>query len=96
MREKLPVIGETEMAINSTQAREEQEAPSGRLSSVTSALHLLKALSEGEDELGISNLAKRMGLAKSTVHRLATTLVEYDILEQNRDVLKQRPALALF
>jgi len=67
-----------------------------RLSSVANAIRLTKAFSEHEYEMGISALAGRLGLAKSTVHRLATTLVEYDILEQNRESGKYRLGLALF
>src|SRR5258706_130835 len=67
-----------------------------RLSSVANAIRLTKAFSEQEYEMGISALAARLGLAKSTVHRLATTLVEYDILEQNRETGKYRLGLALF
>ncbi len=67
-----------------------------RLSSVANAILLTKAFSEDEFELGISALALRLGLAKSTVHRLAATLVQYDILEQNRDSGRYRPGLALF
>jgi DNA-binding IclR family transcriptional regulator len=67
-----------------------------RLSSVANAIRLTKAFSEAEYEMGISALAARLGLAKSTVHRLATTLVEYDILEQNRETGKYRLGLALF
>ncbi len=67
-----------------------------RLSSVANAIRLTKAFSEHEHEMGISSLAARLGLAKSTVHRLATTLVEYDILEQNRETGKYRLGLALF
>ena len=67
-----------------------------RLSSVANAIRLTKVFSEQEYELGISALALRLGLAKSTVHRLATTLVEYDFLEQNRETGKYRPGLALF
>src|SRR5579859_8112112 len=67
-----------------------------RLSSVANAIRLTKVFSENEYEMGISALAQRLGLAKSTVHRLATTLVEYDFLEQNRDTGKYRPGLALF
>jgi IclR family KDG regulon transcriptional repressor len=67
-----------------------------RLSSVANAIRLTKAFSEGEYEMGISALATRLGLAKSTVHRLATTLVEYDMLEQNRETGKYRLGLALF
>jgi DNA-binding IclR family transcriptional regulator len=67
-----------------------------RLSSVANAIRLTKAFSEQEYEMGISALAVRLGLAKSTVHRLATTLVEYDMLEQNRDTGKYRLGLAFF
>jgi IclR family KDG regulon transcriptional repressor len=67
-----------------------------RLSSVANAIRLTKAFSEQDSEMGISLLANRLGLAKSTVHRLATTLVEYDILEQNRESGKYRLGLALF
>ncbi len=42
-----------------------------RLSSVANAILLMKAFSDDESELGISALADRLGLAKSTVHRLA-------------------------
>src|SRR3979409_114302 len=67
-----------------------------RLSSVANAILLTKAFSEDEFELGISALAARLGLAKSTVHRLASTLVQSDIREQNRDSGRYRPGLALF
>lgn len=67
-----------------------------RLSSVANSIRLTKAFTESEYEMGISALAQRLGLAKSTVHRLATTLVEYDILEQNRETGKYRLGLALF
>jgi DNA-binding IclR family transcriptional regulator len=67
-----------------------------RLSSVANAIRLTKAFSEQEYEMGISALAARLGLAKSTVHRLATTLVEYDMLEQNKETGKYRLGLAFF
>jgi IclR family transcriptional regulator, KDG regulon repressor len=67
-----------------------------RLSSVANSIRLTKAFSEHQNEMGISALAVRLGLAKSTVHRLASTLVEYDILEQNRETGKYRLGLALF
>jgi DNA-binding IclR family transcriptional regulator len=68
----------------------------GRLSSVSTALRLLKAFSEEEVEIGISDLAKRLGVAKSTVHRLAVTLVAEGTLEQNPDSGKYRLGIALF
>jgi DNA-binding IclR family transcriptional regulator len=56
----------------------------------------LKAFSEEQVEIGISDLAKRLGVAKSTVHRLAVTLVAQGMLEQNPDTGKYRLGIALF
>lgn len=56
---------------------------SSRLSSVTTAIHLLKTFTEDDQELGISELAKRLGVAKSTVHRLASALLDEGLLQQN-------------
>jgi IclR family KDG regulon transcriptional repressor len=66
-----------------------------RLSSVATAIALLKAFSEDEVEIGVSSLAKRLGVAKSTVHRLAVTLVSEGMLEQNPDNEKYRLGIAL-
>jgi IclR family KDG regulon transcriptional repressor len=70
--------------------------PKTRLSSVANAIRLVRAFSEQENEIGISNLARRLGLGKSTVHRLATTLVREDFLEKNPDTGAYRLGLALF
>ena len=59
-------------------------------------MRLLKAFSEQQVEIGISDLAKRLGVAKSTVHRLAVTLVAEGMLEQNPDTGKYRLGIALF
>jgi DNA-binding IclR family transcriptional regulator len=67
-----------------------------RLSSVATAVRLLKSFSEGEAEIGVTSLARRLGVAKSTVYRLATTLVAEGMLEQNRDNGKYRLGIALF
>jgi len=67
-----------------------------RLSSVANSLRLIKAFSEDHYEIGISDLAKRLGLAKSTVHRLASTLLDQGMLEQNAGDGKYRLGLALF
>ncbi|MDQ6680929.1 MAG: IclR family transcriptional regulator [Pseudomonadota bacterium] len=77
-------------------AASKKETPSGRLSSVTSALLVLKVFSEAESELGISSIAKRLGLAKSTVHRLAVTLTAEGFVEQNPENGRYRLGLALF
>jgi len=67
-----------------------------RLSSVASALQLLKEFSAQEPELGITTLSKRMGLAKSTIHRLASTLASQGFLEQNPADGRYRLGLTLF
>lgn len=67
-----------------------------RLSSVAMAMRLLKTFSEGEAEIGVTSLAKKLGAAKSTVYRLATTLVAEGMLEQNRENEKYRLGIALF
>jgi DNA-binding IclR family transcriptional regulator len=79
-----------------TEVRLARKLPSARLSSVASALLVLKVFSEAEAELGISSISKRLGLAKSTVHRLITTLVSEGFIEQNPDNGRYRLGLSLF
>jgi DNA-binding IclR family transcriptional regulator len=67
-----------------------------RLSSVATAMRLLQVFSEDTVDIGISALAKRLGIAKSTAHRLAVTLVGEGMLEQDRDSGKYRLGIALF
>ena len=67
-----------------------------RLSSVANSIRLLTSFSGAEDELGITTLATRLRLAKSTVHRLAATLTGSGFLEQNGDTGKYRLGMALF
>jgi DNA-binding IclR family transcriptional regulator len=67
-----------------------------RLSSVATAISLLKCFSETEVEIGVSGLARKLGVAKSTVHRLAVTLVSEGMLEQNAENGKYRLGIALF
>lgn len=66
------------------------------LSSLANAIALLKTFNEKEVELGISELSKRLGVAKSTVHRMATTLVTGGLLEKNPENDKYRLGLTLF
>lgn len=67
-----------------------------RLSSVSAAVRVLRCFSEAEPELGISNLANRLNLAKSTVHRLVTTLTLEGLLSQNPETDRYRLGLDLF
>ena len=71
-------------------------AAKARLSSVANSIRLLGSFSGEENELGITTLATRLRLAKSTVHRLATTLTGSRFLEQNGETGKYRLGLALF
>jgi DNA-binding IclR family transcriptional regulator len=72
------------------------KAQRNRLSSVTTAIRLLKVFTEDEAELGISALAQRLGVAKSTVHRLVVTLVSEGLLEQNSENERYRLGIGLF
>src|SRR5918996_1002539 len=73
-----------------------EQAVKARLSSVANSIRLLTSFSGGGNELGITTLATRLRLAKSTVHRLATTLTSAGFLEQNADTGKYRLGVALF
>ncbi len=70
--------------------------PGGQLSSVGSALRLLKTFTAEEPELGITDIARRLGVAKSTAHRLASTLVAEGFLEQSPADGRYRLGVLLF
>jgi DNA-binding IclR family transcriptional regulator len=62
---------------------EERRGRDYTLSSVRNALRLLCAFTPAEPELGVSELARRLGVGKSTVHRLLGTLKDEGFVEQN-------------
>jgi len=62
------------------------------LQSVSNALTILELLG-AEKELGVADLARRLGLAKSTVHRLLTTLEAHGFAAQNPATGKYRLGL---
>ena len=68
----------------------------GGLSSVGNAARLLKAFLSREKEIGVSELARRLDLGKSTVHRLLTTLVQEGLVERNPDTGAYRLGLTMF
>ncbi|HHV21002.1 MAG TPA: IclR family transcriptional regulator [Propionibacterium sp.] len=67
----------------------------GGLRSVGTALDLLECFS-GEEELGVSELARRLGIAKSTAHRLLYTLRMRGFIEQDTDSGRYRLGMHLF
>lgn len=68
----------------------------GLLSSVRNAARLLKQFSERDRELGVTELARRLGLGKSTVHRLLATLTAESLLERGSAPGTYRLGLALY
>ncbi|MEX0603542.1 MAG: IclR family transcriptional regulator [Marinobacter sp.] len=67
-----------------------------RLSSVAAAIRLLKVFNEENAELGISTLSRQLKASKSTVHRLASTLLAEGLLEQDPVTERYRLGLGLF
>src|SRR5580693_241209 len=66
------------------------------LSTVRNAARLLKVFRSRETDLGVSELARRLGLGKSTVHRLLTTLASEGLIEQNPHTGGYRLGLMMF
>ena len=70
--------------------------PEGGLSTVRNAARLLKVFLSREADLGVSELARRLGLGKSTVHRMLTTLVAEGLIEQNPRTGGYRLGIVMF
>jgi len=66
------------------------------LSSVRNAVRVLKSFSTTDREWGVTELAKKLELGKSTTHRLLSTLVEEGMLAQNAETGRYRLGLAVF
>ncbi len=66
------------------------------LSSVTNALRVLDCFSATERELGVSELARRLDMGKSTVHRLCATLAAGGLLDHNAETGRYRLGLRLY
>jgi IclR family KDG regulon transcriptional repressor len=69
---------------------------SSGLSSVSSAARLLKEFRHGERDLGVTELSRRLGLGKSTVHRILTTLTAERLLEREPTNGLYRLGLAMY
>jgi IclR family transcriptional regulator, KDG regulon repressor len=63
---------------------------------VTKAFRLLEALSESDRPVGISELARDLGMTKSNVFRLLNTLMKLGYLRRTRDQALYEPTLRLW
>jgi DNA-binding IclR family transcriptional regulator len=59
--------------------------PFSHVAAVTHAITLLKALPTNGETIGVNELARRVGLHKSTVSRLLSTLGEHEFVERHPD-----------
>src|SRR6266705_4780221 len=66
------------------------------LTSVRNAARVLRAFSRAGQELGITELSRQLGLGKSTVHRLVTTLAAERLLERGSTPGRYRLGLVLY
>lgn len=66
------------------------------LSSVANAARLLREFGRGDTLLGVTELSRRLGLAKSTVHRLASTLTKERLLEQDPETGAYRLSVTMY
>lgn len=55
------------------------------LASVATAARVLREFGKGDTQLGVSELARRIGVGKSTSHRVVWTLVQEQLLEKVED-----------
>jgi DNA-binding IclR family transcriptional regulator len=65
------------------------------LKSVSTALDVLECFAV-DGELGVSDIARKLGIAKSTTHRLLTTLCSRGMAEQNPETGNYRLGLHLY
>jgi DNA-binding IclR family transcriptional regulator len=66
------------------------------LSTVQNAARVLKAFLGGTEQLGPSELGRRLGLGKSTVHRLLATLTAEGLIEQDPRTGGYRLGIVMF
>ncbi|WP_130291252.1 IclR family transcriptional regulator [Pseudonocardia sediminis] len=66
------------------------------LSTVRNAARVLKAFLTREESIGVSEMARRLGLGKSAVHRLLTTLAAEGLVEQDPRTGGYRLGIVMF
>jgi DNA-binding IclR family transcriptional regulator len=91
----MPQNGSASPANGEVEATLEQERPA-LVPAVDKAFRLLAALSESAEPLGVSQLARTLGLGKSTVHGLVTTLEALGIVETPNGAKRYRLGPGLY
>src|SRR4029450_4726640 len=71
-------------------------ARSATLGSVANAARVMKAFTPTDREWGVTDLARRLGIAKSPAHRLLATLTDEGLLEQDPTTGRYRLGLLVF
>jgi IclR family KDG regulon transcriptional repressor len=64
--------------------------------SVTRSLSILEVLSEFHEGLGITDIAQKVGLHKSTVYRLLSTLIQKEFVIQDKETNKYKTTFKLY
>ncbi|SDB86413.1 DNA-binding transcriptional regulator, IclR family [Raineyella antarctica] len=90
-----PTSGTWEVTTFARGRGRQQPTRQGELRSVGSALDVLECFSV-DGELGVSDIARRLDIAKSTAHRLLTTLCSRRIVEQNPHTGRYRLGIHLY
>lgn len=67
-----------------------------QIKSVAKALKIIDILAEAKGELSLGEIANKLGLAKSTVHGLLSTLRDFGYVEQSNFTGKYKLGLRLF
>lgn len=79
-----------------TLAPKRPESGRYRIQSIERAVAILNAFSAEEPELGVTDLAERLELHKSTVHRFLVNLEAAGLVERNRHTSRYRLGLRIF
>lgn len=67
-----------------------------RLSSVRTAVQILKAFTSSAPSWGVTELSNQLGISKSTTHRVLSTLTDEGLLEQLPQTSQYRLGLVMF
>ena len=66
-----------------------------KVNSVNMALEILNSFDQDKMLMGITELSKKLGVSKSTIHRLVTTMEKQGYLEQDPDSRKYKLGLSI-